>query len=765
MTLLNGLLALGALAFTIPLAIHLLFRSRFRTVNWGAMHLLDDVVRVNRRRIELMNLLLLLLRCLLPILLAFCLARPVLTGFRSLPGDAARTVVVAIDDSRSMAARDADGQTRMHHVSVGLAKFFETLSRRDEVILVRTSSIDAVVGSMGTADAIEQTGNLTATGGPVDLGRLVRRAVDVSGDAAHPQRQIVVVSDFQSHMVGDSAIESLKRLEKSLSEQEIRPTISFLNVGDQSSTLDNVFVESIESDSPAVVAGRSAKFSARIRNSTDHTIRDLRLAWTVAGRPLDTRTITLPPRSSTVTRLTHTIDMVGVHPISVSIEHSDALPDDNERIIAVDVIREINVLMVNGSPSNRPLEGETDFLAIALSPFAFGGQDQPDAVRNQVTTKSAAIAEIDKQSPDIVVLANVDDISGDLRSRLASFVRSGGSLVVFDGDKLKPESYNEVWGDSDDGWQLPARLGDGVGGPRADNDDVPRYSIGQLNNLYAPWSIIGAGSGADASSGPIGEIAVTGYRKLSVVETETETATATKLLSFSSGDPLVVRARRGKGQVIQFAIPCDASWSNLPLRLVFLPMMQQLVLDLAGSQKQTTVDVGSPIDVAVSELTSQRSADSKIDSKAKATYSYETPDRVEAAIQPYDDDEVALLRVSRATMPGVYQFRQHYSADTGDPIVNRTIRVAEVPAVESQLRDADESRLNRAAELVSASVYRDLDSLQSDDQTRRFGREIWRWLLVALLVGLVGELLLQQRRIGLRKSPLIARTGQAAGAR
>ena len=71
MTLLNGLLALGALAFTIPLAIHLLFRSRFTTLDWGAMHLLDSVIRVNRKRLQITNILLLLMRCLLPILLAW----------------------------------------------------------------------------------------------------------------------------------------------------------------------------------------------------------------------------------------------------------------------------------------------------------------------------------------------------------------------------------------------------------------------------------------------------------------------------------------------------------------------------------------------------------------------------------------------------------------------------------------------------------------------------------------------------------------------
>ena len=116
MTLLNGILALGALAFTVPLEIHLLFRSRFKTIDWGAMHLLESVVRINRRRIQLLHLLLLLLRCLLPVLLAFCLARPVLTGFHSLPGDAPQTVILALDDSRSMSARNESGIARFDQV-------------------------------------------------------------------------------------------------------------------------------------------------------------------------------------------------------------------------------------------------------------------------------------------------------------------------------------------------------------------------------------------------------------------------------------------------------------------------------------------------------------------------------------------------------------------------------------------------------------------------------------------------------------------------
>ena len=109
MTLLNGLLAFGAAAFTIPLIIHLLHRSRYQTVDWGAMHLLQSSRNVNSRRIQWQQLLLLLLRCALPVLLALAMARPLLQSFLSPNGQSAMSLAIVIDDSMSMfAAGDSE---------------------------------------------------------------------------------------------------------------------------------------------------------------------------------------------------------------------------------------------------------------------------------------------------------------------------------------------------------------------------------------------------------------------------------------------------------------------------------------------------------------------------------------------------------------------------------------------------------------------------------------------------------------------------------
>ena len=748
MTLLNGILAFGALAFTVPLAIHLLFRSRFRTVDWGAMYLLDSVIRINRRRIQLLHLLLLLLRCLLPVLLAFCLARPVLTGFKSLPGDAPQSLVLAIDDSRSMSVRDASGISRMDRAKQGLIELLGNLSRRDEVILIPSSSVDSPPASMGAQDAIRRVRQLRTQSGPVDLGRLVRAAVDAADDGSHQQRRVLVVSDFQSGNVNDAAMQSLSRLSTLLAEKTLRPVVSYLNFGVDSDQLSNVSVESIEIDSPAVVAGRGTRFSARLRNASDMPMRDLRLVWSIDGKPLTPRTISISPRSTATSRLSHRIDEAGVREVTVAVEHGDALVEDNRRSIAVDVIRQINVMLVDGKPSSRPLEGETDFLAIALSPFAFGGEDQPDAVRTTVVRNQRIEKELADRQPHILVLANVDRVSDKGRAAIAEFVNGGGALVAFDGGAINVEAYNQPWVGESSSWTLPASLGEFVGS-EASADEKP-LPIGETNAQYSPWDVLGA-----SDQQPFGQVDIYGYRKLTIEDPTSEDgmdSAAVKLLSMANGDPIVLSARRGRGRVVQFAVPCDAAWTTLPMRLVYLPMMQQLVLDLAGSRKQTTYDVGSSFSVPTRELASLLPADEKLDTKQQPTYTIETPGQSEAAIQPTKENSPQLL-VAAAQVPGAYRLRRTTAVQKSDPIVTRTLRVVEVPAIESQLRDADGSRLAAAAQAVEANVYTDVQALQADDRTRRNGREIWRWLLFALLIAMIAELFLQQRSI--RRTPIV----------
>src|SRR5258707_4874254 len=104
MTFLNRLMAWGMLLGIIPLIIHLMNRRRFRRVEWAPMRHLKLTIRRNRRRIQIEQLLLLLLRIALPVLLFLFMARSVMnpTGLeRWIVGGGRSSQVILIDESLS----------------------------------------------------------------------------------------------------------------------------------------------------------------------------------------------------------------------------------------------------------------------------------------------------------------------------------------------------------------------------------------------------------------------------------------------------------------------------------------------------------------------------------------------------------------------------------------------------------------------------------------------------------------------------------------
>src|SRR5688500_6522171 len=101
-----GLAAAGAAAVAIPIAIHLLTRLRRRPQPWAAMRFLLEAYRRQRQRIQLEQLLLLLVRCAILAVLGLALSGPLLGGIASGLGadTSGRLVFLVLDDALSSQA-------------------------------------------------------------------------------------------------------------------------------------------------------------------------------------------------------------------------------------------------------------------------------------------------------------------------------------------------------------------------------------------------------------------------------------------------------------------------------------------------------------------------------------------------------------------------------------------------------------------------------------------------------------------------------------
>ena len=797
MNFINGILGFGAFAFTVPLIIHLLFRSRFKTVQWGAMHLLDNVLRVNRRRMQLTQLLLLLLRCAIPMLLAFCLTRPVLTGSRAGSGEIPKTLIIALDDSLSLAAAPEGEQPRIEYAKAELTKVLNELTRRDEVILVRSSRLGAVPGKMGASEAANVLRRVSAQGDAVPLGRLIESAVSATQQASNDRRQILLVSDFQTAALDSASLEISRQvaseLEADVAAELNAPVIDIMNVAAPWNQLNNVAIQSVELTSPVVVRSRPAVFEATLHNASDTPASGLRLVWSIDGQPLEPRSINIDARSTLTNRLTHVIDQAGEHVVSISVDAADSLLDDNQRSTVVSVADQIDVVLVDGTPSNQALGGQADFLAIALSPFAFGGDERPDPVSATVTSAYRLIKQLDEDPPHVIILAGVNRPPKELMPKLTSFVRQGGSLIVLDGPQVTAEAVNKSWQAGEDQIALPALLGEMTGEiNRQPDEESSRYQVDTPSSQYRPWSIL-----SQDQENPFGSIDLFAYRKLTLPETSTitddldqpaqqatddkaaqsdanrQTSASQVLLRTMQGDPLVITQAVGQGTVVQFAFACHDEWSNLPLRPVFLPMIQQMVLDLGGHRGQHLLSPGQPIVIKKSQWLqadndpddSAQNAKQSSREDRQSVYWLQTPDE-RVQLQPVGDDET--IQWTATYQPGLYRFEkltaerqslqptagadQSKSPDKAADQVDSTpaestLRLAVIDANESMLKGATDAQMDEFAKTLKAEVFTQATSLVDADRTRSFGREIWFWIWVAVVVFLVAELWLQQHLV------------------
>ena len=135
----------GLIAISAPIIIHLLNRRRFKKIDWAAMDFLLEAQRLNRRRVKLEELILLILRCLALVLIGLLLARPSLNVNLSGVLNAEQTErIIVLDDSLSMGS-GVIGETPMDRLSSVLEKEINAIvnnNGQDLITIVRTTEPD-----------------------------------------------------------------------------------------------------------------------------------------------------------------------------------------------------------------------------------------------------------------------------------------------------------------------------------------------------------------------------------------------------------------------------------------------------------------------------------------------------------------------------------------------------------------------------------------------------------------------------------------------
>ncbi|MDE0638182.1 MAG: BatA domain-containing protein [Candidatus Poribacteria bacterium] len=594
MAFLNPLFLFGLLAATIPLLIHLWSRRQAVTVDFSSLMFLIAAHRQNARRLQLKQLLILLLRMLIVALIALALARPFLTLGLPLAAVRAKTdVVIVLDNSYSMGYQDVDGVWFEKAKTLG-TDVLRSLRHGDSASLILMSDAPKPIFRQLTPDVdsvIEAIQNAEVSYRATNVQPSIELAHEILSESIQQNKELYLISDFAQN--GWDNWETVANRSGS--------RIVLLPVSEKIS--HNTNIEEILPSHQLIGVDLPFHLNTTIKNNSDAPVAQTTLTFFVEDEKRKTQTFSATADESIMTTLTHTFSAPGTHTGYFALT-DDRLNVDNRRYFALEALGEIRVLCVGE---------QTEYLKLALNPL--GSKQTVEVPMIQPTACTAA--EFDTfplEEFDIILLADGPEISAGGEAQLREFIRQGKSIIVFGS-----ASHNLSW--------APAQFGQPI-----------RWQVPQQVSKYEETHPIFEIFPENVLSGQYGPQF---YEGMAV----TPAPDATVIARFGDETPFLIERREGKSHILFFncSLQQQPNSSELLVNPYFLPLLQHSVLYVIRSDMRKNINVGEAYIASYPQNYGGQAWIKRL----------ESPDEDTMTAVPIGED--GEIRFESTELPGIYQ--------------------------------------------------------------------------------------------------------------
>ncbi len=599
MSFLNPALLAGALLFAVPLLIHLLNRQRHKRRPWAAMEFLLRAYQKQRNRLRNENLLLLLLRCLIPILLALAIARPLWQDAMGLlTGGGTVHHVFVIDASYSMALR-ADGartpfEQARRMVGRMLDRFEQNPNRNDKVTLVSAGVRPRflVRGDLDVAAARAGWMHLQKPDDAAnDLYQAMQQVSAALAEANDTNAQVYVFTDLQQRSFGGSIQEpgadagpeltdTLRDLVEELKERkglqlhwiDCGPMSKGMLKANTGGTIDNVQITALELTDPAAVQKTASEIIATIKN-VGTTTRSVEITLDIDGDQPMRKVLEVPPGGEGEADFQVTFRTPGKHRVRASLVN-DTLPADDERFLTVDVRDRIRILLVDGKAAGDPLKSYSYIWEAMLDPdehtlptFAVEVVDLVRLLGGQCTPKDY----------DVTVLADVERLNNRAAKAINEALLAGRGVLCQFGPQCEIQSFNLHLNASGDG-PMPFRLLAPIGGAPGSSTVRSLSIVDKAHPLLHEFE-------EDVYREILAAIPLWRWHGVAADSMQDDAQTVLRMTD-AEQTPLLVSRSFGEGQAVFLMSPIGSEydadrWNRLDDALVAFPLLFGIIKHLA----------------------------------------------------------------------------------------------------------------------------------------------------------------------------------------
>ncbi|MCA9652466.1 MAG: BatA domain-containing protein [Myxococcales bacterium] len=588
MTLLAPALLLGLLGLALPVVAHLLGREPPRPIRFAAMRFLTATDQSVTQRRAIRDWPLLVVRLLLLALLVVVLTRPSGTEQTGVavvgePHDA----VILLDASRSMELRMEDGSV-LEHAARRVEALLASMPPGSRVGLVTSDpdgpreepSADPSV----VAEAIESW--LSEGGRPRPGAWTMNEALPA---ATSLLQQVDGDRPRVIYAVGDATERGLGSLPAAAEGGALVVPIPALDP--ETPRPEHVAIEELRWEPAPELDPRALRIQAVLVRHPPSSMegaapeRRVPLVLRIGDAEVARATVVLPFGEAVPVEFTHTLlDEAGRVPATVALElPDDALPSDDARHLWLSADDSIEVVVVNGDPSELRAHDEIWFLGTAAAADDEGQRLHLRSLApDQLDSKVRAEGEQAFRDVDVLVLANLRAPPPDVTPAIVRRVSAGMGLWITVGDRVQADAYNSRFGEL-----LPLRMREAVRvGTAPGRTEARAEGIAPANLAHPAFRALR------------GDLGLTGTRARRVMLLEPDPERSHEIaLSFTSGAPALLTREQGLGRVALLTTTIDRDWADLPLRPGFVPMISNLLAYLAdqhGGGTGSQLLVGEP---------------------------------------------------------------------------------------------------------------------------------------------------------------------------
>ena len=685
---------IGLLAASLPILIHLLNRRKLQRIQFPAVRFIVLSQKRISRSYRLRHWLLLALRTLAVIFLVLLLANPIFqTGAGLFAGGGPVSLVVLLDNSLSMTwSGDGNGFKQAKDAARLL---ISALNDDDRAALLPTnitgrenvrlkSQKDVLTRELDAIEIADGTANLTAA---------LEKAYELLNHPAG-QKEIRFITDMGLTGWDQFSVAALKRVDPSI-------PVKLIRVGRKEQPL-NGSIKEIRLGSQSVGVNLPLQIDATLSNFGDKEIKDVLVQLSIDGQNKEQKIATVPPKGETSVSFQTRVRQAGAHTGQVSLK-KDGLAGNAVAEFTLDAQDKLKVLVVDGDPQTSLVQSESFFLSRALNPA--GEQGSSLFLPTVIVPDGLNSAALDGYQ--VVILCNVAALPDAFAANLQNFVRQGGGLLIFSGDKIQQENYNQKFGQS-----LPADLREKKTGAEANGEKIDKFDVAHQALQILADPIL---------SDSLKSSRVWGYTRASP-------RGKTILISLANGDPLLLEQKVGAGRVILVTTSADRDWSDLPLKTAYLPLLQSLGQHLAGG-KRGHLDAGTAVN-APKEISLPPGLVGKSLRVAK-------PNKQDTEVPIVGEKNRALATITDNDRAGIYRLSLPTGAgkESGAPQIYAVNR----PFLESRLEEISERELQAKLAPIRAEVI-PIEALKEGGKRTDLALPLLALLIMTLLLeGWLGQ--------------------------